>query len=112
MILHQKLSTVIASQVFKVTDAAVLSAIGCHTTLKAGASDLDKVLFVADKLQWDGVGEAPYSSQLRAGLARSLDEAAFAYLDYLWQGRQLLRSVHPWMVAAHHQLANELRLSK
>jgi len=41
MILHQKLSAVLAADLFSVTDPAVLSAIACHTTLKPGASPLD-----------------------------------------------------------------------
>jgi predicted HD superfamily hydrolase involved in NAD metabolism len=48
MILHQKLSAAMACEVFSIQDPAVLSAIECHTTLKAGAGRLDKILFVAD----------------------------------------------------------------
>jgi predicted HD superfamily hydrolase involved in NAD metabolism len=105
MIIHQKLSAVIAWEILGVADAAVLSAIGCHTTLKADASALDKVVFVADKIAWDGSGEPPYLADLLAALERSLDQAAACYLDYLWQRRDTIPVVHPWFVAAHHQLA-------
>lgn len=104
MILHQKLSVVFARDLFGVTDAAVLSAIGCHTTLKAGASALDKVLFVADKLAWDQLDEPPYRAALEAALARSLDAATCVYLRYLWERRASLAVVHPWLAAAHAQL--------
>lgn len=104
MILHQKLSVVLARHLFGVTDAAILSAIGCHTTLKAGAASLDKVLFVADKLAWDQPGEPPYRASLEAALARSLDAAACVYLRYLWERRATLAVVHPWMAAAHAYL--------
>ncbi|MCE7989941.1 MAG: HD domain-containing protein [Caldilinea sp. CFX5] len=104
MIIHQKLSVVLARDIFGVTAPEPLSAIGCHTTLKADASLLDKVVFVADKVKWDGVGEPPYLAALQQALARSLDHAAFCYLDYLWQRRATLRVVHPWLVAAHQQL--------
>lgn len=106
MILHQKLSVVVARDLFGVTDAAVLSAIGCHTTLKAGASALDKVLFVADKLAWDQPGEPPYHAALEAALARSLDAAACVYLRYLWERRATLAVVHPWLVAAYMDLCS------
>ncbi|HZU86929.1 MAG TPA: bis(5'-nucleosyl)-tetraphosphatase (symmetrical) YqeK, partial [Anaerolineaceae bacterium] len=69
LILHQKLSLVLAQQEFGVNDEGVLSAIGCHTTLKAQFSKLDLVLFVADKLAWDQPGEAPFAPAMRAGLA-------------------------------------------
>lgn len=105
MILHQKLSAVVAAEVFAVTDTAVLRAIGCHTTLKANASLLDKVLFVADKIAWDQTGTPPYLAEIETAVAHSLDAAALCYLDYLWQRRHSLRVVHPWMAAAYRQLS-------
>ena len=45
IIIHQKLSVVLAREVCGVTDNEVLSAIGCHTTLKANPTLLDKVYF-------------------------------------------------------------------
>ncbi len=111
MILHQKLSVVVARDLFGVTDAAVLSAIGCHTTLKAEASVLDKVLFVADKLAWDQPGEPPYCDALQAALARSLDAAVCVYLRYLWERRTSLAVVHPWLAAAHAHFCSTQGLS-
>ncbi len=105
MILHQKLSIEIARELFKVTRPAVLNAIGCHTTLKADASRLDMVVFIADKLEWDGSGTAPFLPAVLAGLERSLEHGVFAYLNFLWQQRDTLRCVHPWLAAAYRQLA-------
>lgn len=105
MIVHQKLSATLAQEVFGVTNQEVLSAIGCHTTLKADASLLDKVVFIADKVRWDGCGEAPFAHHVLAGLEESPDRAVWAYLDYLWQRRDTLPVVHPWMVAAYGQLS-------
>jgi predicted HD superfamily hydrolase involved in NAD metabolism len=105
MIIHQKLSAVMAHEIFGVVDEAVLSAIGCHTTLKANGSRLDKVVFVADKIRWDQAGKPPYLADILAALERSLDEAAFCYLDYLWRRRERLAVVHPWFVEAYWQLA-------
>ena len=109
MIIHQKLSAAIAQAVFGITDPDILSAIGCHTTLKADASRLDKIVFVADKIQWDQPGDPPYLSAIAAAVERSLDQAAFVYLDYLWQRRATLPVVHPWLVEAYHQILNKLR---
>lgn len=111
MILHQKLSVILARDLFDVTDAAVLSAIGCHTTLKAGASALDKVLFVADKLAWDQPGEPPYRASLEAALAQSLDAAVCVYLCYLWERRASLAVIHPWLAAAHAHFCGAQGLS-
>lgn len=104
MIIHQKLSVVLACELFGVTDSEILSAIGCHTTLKQDASLLDKVVFVADKIAWDQEGKPPYLEDLLAGLEKSIDHAAFVYLDYLWQMRDKLKVLHPWTAEAHAQL--------
>ncbi|MHB1319658.1 MAG: HD domain-containing protein [Anaerolineae bacterium] len=104
MILHQKLSAVLARELFGLTDLAILDAIACHTTLRAGATALDRVLFVADKMAWDGQGEPPYQASLRAGLAHSVDRAALAYLQFLWERRDTLPVVHPAMLAAYAEL--------
>lgn len=104
MILHQKLSAVLAADLFSVTDPAVLSAIACHTTLKPGASPLDMLVFIADKLAWDQPGEPPYLSQLQAGLAVSLQKAAAAFLMHLWEQRAHLPVWHPWTEAACRDL--------
>jgi predicted HD superfamily hydrolase involved in NAD metabolism len=106
MIIHQKLSVVVARDIFGVMDEAVLSAIGCHTTLKAKASVLDKVVFVADKIQWDQSGNPPYLAGLLSALEQSLDQAALYFLEYLWQRRDTLPVVHPWFVEAYRQLSD------
>jgi len=110
MIIHQKLSVVIAQEVFDVHDAHILSAIGCHTTLKRDSSMLDKVVFVADKIAWDQPGTPPYLDDLMRGLDKTIDHAAFVYLDYLWQMRDKLKVVHPWTAEAHAQLKQHLSL--
>lgn len=56
MIIHQKISKSIAKMDFGIEDNEILSAIECHTTLKKNYSDIDLVLFVADKIKWDQEG--------------------------------------------------------
>jgi HD superfamily phosphohydrolase YqeK len=109
MIIHQKLSVVLARELFNVQDEAVLSAIGCHTTLKANASPLDKVVFSADKLAWDQPGIPPYYDDMRGALTVSLDSAALVYLQYLWDRRATLKVAHPWMKAAYLELSKDVK---
>jgi predicted HD superfamily hydrolase involved in NAD metabolism len=103
-ILHQRLSAVLARELFAVRDGAVLDAIGCHTTLRAGSSALDRVLFVADKVAWDGAGAPPWDADVRAALRLSVDAAALAYLGHLWARRDTLPVVHPWLAEAYAEL--------
>lgn len=84
MLIHQKLSVAMSRDIFGVQETEILSAIGCHTTLRAQATLLDKVLFVSDKLAWDQDGVAPFHVEMYAALEKSIDHAAFVYLEYLW----------------------------
>lgn len=108
MILHQKLSVVVGREIFGVRDPAVLAAVGCHTTLRAGAGRLDKVLFLADKIAWDQPGCPSYLSAVQDALtgegAGALDAAVCVYLRFLWAQRATLPVIHPWLRAAHREL--------
>jgi len=104
MIIHQKLSVVVARDIFDVTDHDILSAIGCHTTLKAKAALLDKVVFLADKIAWDQAGKPPYLDDVVKAMAVSIDAAILEYLNYLWEQREQLQVVHPWFIEAREDL--------
>lgn len=103
LILHQKISTAMAKQIFSIQAPEILSAIGCHTTLKAGASTLDNILFVADKIEWDQDGLPPYIEEIERAVNVSLDLAAFTYLHYLYDNSKL-KVVHPWLAEAYKEL--------
>ncbi len=103
-ILHQRLSAEMAREVFRIDNRAVLSAIGCHTTLRKEASSLDKVVFLADKIQWDQPSTSPLRDAILLCLDKSLDAAALCYLNYLWERRNDLAVIHPWMQEARNEL--------
>lgn len=108
MIVHQKISKAMARDIFGIEEEPILDAVGCHTTLRAKATPLDKVLFVADKIVWDQSGQPPYLDRLLKALDVSLDDAAFAYISYLWEGRDSLKVVHPWLAEAYLELKERL----
>jgi predicted HD superfamily hydrolase involved in NAD metabolism len=103
VVLHQKLSTYLARHLFRVTDPITLSAIECHTTLRPGASRLDKIVFLADKLEWDQTGKPPYKAELQKALQISLKTATEWYLTWMWQQRDKLLVIHPWFKAAYEE---------
>jgi len=107
LLLHQKLSAVIAREIFSVCDQLILNAIESHTTLKANSSSLDKIVFVADKQKWDQSGDPPYLKQLQTALEQSLDAGTFCYLDYLWTNRTKLPCLHPWVIEAYQQFSKK-----
>lgn len=104
MIIHQKISKEMARDIFNIMDQEILDAVGCHTTLKKNSTILDKVLFVADKIEWDQIGEPPYFFQIKQKLDHSLNDAAFEYIDFLWKQRENLRVIHPWLRDAYYEL--------
>ncbi|MDR2993835.1 bis(5'-nucleosyl)-tetraphosphatase (symmetrical) YqeK [Bacillus cereus] len=104
MIIHQKLSRVIAKEIFKVKDEEILNAICCHTTLRKYATKMDLVLFVADKIEWDQKGTPPYLIEIKNGLELSLEDAAFVYISYLWERKDTLKVIHPWLEEAYWYL--------
>lgn len=104
-IIHQKLSMEMAQRIFGCTSPDILNAIECHTTLKAGASQLDKVLFVADKISWELEGDHAYQAGMRSKLDElDLDGAALVYLEHVWNQRDKMKLVHPWLIAARSEL--------
>lgn len=101
MLLHQKLSAVMAKEVWDITDKQILSAIACHTTLKANATQADKIMFLADKISWDQGGTPPYLDGLLTALEDGLDTAVSYFLNYLWQRKHTLKVVHPYFIEAY-----------
>ncbi len=99
--LHPKLSSTIASEVFQV-DTDICNAIECHSTLKAHAGKLDLVLFVADKVSWDIIYNGEFIEEMLDGLEVSLERSAIAYLKYLCNGKA--KVLHPWTIEAYSYL--------
>ncbi|WP_256865604.1 bis(5'-nucleosyl)-tetraphosphatase (symmetrical) YqeK [Paenibacillus sp. 32352] len=104
MIIHQKISRVIAQDLFQIHDVPILDAIECHTTLKANPTRMDLIVFVADKIEWDQPGTPPYLDKLLSALDTSLEHAAFVYIEHLWNQRDRLKVIHPWLIDAYKDL--------
>lgn len=109
MILHQKLSKVIAKEMFNIDDINILNAIECHTTLRANGTKLDMILFISDKLEWDQKDIPPYLEEVKMGLDKSLKLGVFNYIRYMWNNRTSLKVIHPWLREAYFFYRGELR---
>lgn len=108
LILHQKISQVMAKEIWNISNEDILSAIGCHTTLKKEYTELDLLLFVADKVKWDQKGVPPYLEDVVNGLNISLEHGAYAYIKYLMDNKSNLKVIHPWLVDAYNSLRVKL----
>ena len=98
-LLHQRISRIVAEEVFGVTDGAILSAIACHTTLRKEPTDYDMVLFLADKLAWDQEGVPPFYDKVRNALECSLEKACLEYMSYMIDNGKVLCPHTNWNLA-------------
>jgi HD superfamily phosphohydrolase YqeK len=95
-----------AAELFNIKNDKILNAIECHSTLRDGAKELDLVLFIADKLQWDISDNKDFKRDILKGLEKSLECGAFAYVKYNYDNREKLNIVHPWAVDAYNYLSS------
>lgn len=79
-LIHARLGAELAETEFGVTDEEVLSAIRCHTLGRVGMSLLDKIIYVADKIEpsreYEGVDE------MREEAYRNIDRAMLLVMKH------------------------------
>jgi predicted HD superfamily hydrolase involved in NAD metabolism len=102
---HQKLSKYMAQDIFGITNEEILNAIESHTTHKPNASMTDKILFVSDKISWKLPGEHSYLHEMGEEVNNlDIDKAILIYLNQIWDQRNKLKLVHPWLIKAREEL--------
>jgi HD superfamily phosphohydrolase YqeK len=107
-VVHGALGAAVLKVGLGVVDADVLNAVAFHSTLRAGASDLEKLVFVADKLAYDPTTPAiGYHAALMAARdSAPLRALCWLYLDWaVREGPGLGWRLHPHLLAAHAELA-------
>lgn len=103
-LLHQRISRIVAVETFNILDKEVLNAINCHTTLRQSASQLDKLLFLADKLSWDDQNIPSYMPLVRKASEVSLDNGIKCYFENLMLNKSSLKAPHPWLLEAWEEI--------
>lgn len=103
-LLHQRISRIVAVETFNVVDKEVLNAVNCHTTLRRGATPLDKLLFLADKLSREGKDTPAYMPLVRKAAEVSLDNAVKCYFENLMLNKDSLLVMHPWLSEAWEEI--------
>ncbi len=98
-ILHQRISEVAAKEYFGILDRHILSSVGCHSTLKANATEYDMLLFLSDKISWDQEGTPPFLDVVQDALNFSLMAASLAYINYVLD-HNMLQMPHKWLSEA------------
>lgn len=98
-LLHQRISVIAAEEFFGIDDRDVLSAIGCHTTLRAEPTGYEMALFIADKIAWDQDGVPPFYDEVKNGLNVSLERACYEYMRYMNDNGKVLCPHTNWNLA-------------
>lgn len=107
-LLHPKVSRAMAVEIFDIRDVEILNAIECHSTLKANAGSMEMILFIADKITWDETYSNAFMEELKKGLENSLEQAAFAYLKYMYDNRHSMKFYHPWALEAYKDVDSKI----
>ncbi|MGQ9572795.1 MAG: bis(5'-nucleosyl)-tetraphosphatase (symmetrical) YqeK [Dehalococcoidia bacterium] len=105
ILLHGPVGAEILRHQYGIDDAEVLAAARFHSTGRAGMSLLEKVIFVADKIEPGKVQAKPALATVRALADDDLDGAILEYLDQMLEtARQERWPLHPDAVAARNEL--------
>lgn len=93
-ILHQIASKILSRNVFGIKDPQVLNAIECHTTLKSNPTEVEKIVFIADKLSWKEESHLELVNSLKTKVEVSIEHAIFHYLKNLHYNKEELICYH------------------
>jgi predicted HD superfamily hydrolase involved in NAD metabolism len=105
ILLHGPVGGEILRQEYGIDDPEVLAAARFHSTGRAGMSVLEKVVFVADKIEPSKVRVKPGLARVRELADRDLDAAILEYLDQMLEtARREGWPLHPQAVAARNEL--------
>ena len=107
LLIHQKVSEIIARDIFNIKDDEILSAVDCHTTLKVNPSVIDMIVFISDKLSWDRQGTPPFFDILESALEHSLERACLEYINYIFYNNMIIIP-HPESVSAKKYLESKI----
>ena len=105
ILLHGPVGAEMLRQGYGIDDPQVLAAARFHSTGRAGMSLLEKVIFVADKIEPGKVRAKPALARVRDLADRDLDAAILEYLDQMLEtAREEKWPLHPQAVAARNEL--------
>lgn len=106
ILLHGPIAAAVLERELGFVDQDLLNAIRYHSTSRPGATALELLLFVADKIALDPASAArDFVPAVRTAARTSLAGAAFVYLGWVvTYGPQLGWRVHPNALGAHAEL--------
>lgn len=105
ILVHGPVAAAMLARDYAVDDAALLAGIDCHTTARSGMELIEKVLFVADKIEPHKLAREPALAEVKQLAESDLDAAVLRYLDFnLEQSIRRRWQVHPRSNEARNEL--------
>jgi predicted HD superfamily hydrolase involved in NAD metabolism len=110
LLLHGRVAAALLRERSGVDDTEVLDAVRYHTTGRAGMSDVEKVVFLADKTEPDELSHYPQWREVHDLAQDDLDAAMLRALElYLERAHREGWTVHPDVVAAREYFLTRAR---
>lgn len=81
VLVHGPVAARILALEYRLDDGELLAGVDCHTTARAGMAALEKVLFIADKVEEEKLQRYPAWREVRDLAQTSLDRALLRFLD-------------------------------
>ena len=81
ILVHGPVAARMLDRDYALDDSDIFAAIDCHTTARAGMSALEKVLFIADKIEPGKLEHWPACEEVRDLAKHDLDRALLRFLD-------------------------------
>jgi predicted HD superfamily hydrolase involved in NAD metabolism len=106
VLLHGPIAAAVLARKLAITDPDLLNAVKYHSTSRPGASALERVIFVADKIALDPSSPVRgFVPAVRSAAEGSLEQAALVYLSWVvTHGERLGWMIHPNVRGAHDEL--------
>jgi predicted HD superfamily hydrolase involved in NAD metabolism len=105
ILVHGPVAARMLAQDYGVEDSDVLDGVDCHTTARAGMTAIEKVLFLADKVEEEKLERYPEWREVRELADSSLDAALRRFMDLHFQ--QAVRRgwlIHPRSLEARNEI--------
>jgi predicted HD superfamily hydrolase involved in NAD metabolism len=111
ILVHGPVAAAMLVRDYAAEDEELCAGIDCHTTARSGMATLEKVLFVADKIEPHKLAREAALAEVKSLAEIDLDAAVLRYLDYnLEQSIRRRWQVHPRSNEARNELIE--RVSK
>jgi predicted HD superfamily hydrolase involved in NAD metabolism len=105
ILIHGPVAARMLARDYGIDDPEVLDGVDCHTTARAGMTSLEKVLFLADKVEEEKLERYPEWREVRELAQSSLDGALRRFLDLHFE--QAVRRgwhLHPRSLEARNEV--------